>query len=125
MRRVLIVDDNADAAQTMQLLLKSLGHDVRVANDGGEALEAAAEFRPDIVLLDIGMPGMDGYEVARRLRTLKAGDPRPRIVAVTGWGQDLDRQQSREAGFDVHLVKPVDVAQLESILAERNGAPLH
>jgi CheY-like chemotaxis protein len=107
------------------MLLKSLGHEVYVANDGRQAIEAAADFRPDIVLLDIGMPGMDGYEVARRLRTLKSSDRDERIVAVTGWGQDLDRQQSREAGFDVHLVKPVDMEQLESILGERNGARVH
>ena len=124
-RRILIVDDNTDAAQTLQMLLKSLGHEVRVANDGQHALEAATDFGPEVVLLDIGMPGMNGYEVARRLRTLNASKPPIRIVAVTGWGQDLDRQQSREAGFDVHLVKPVDMEQLESILAERNGARLH
>ena len=125
LRRILVVDDNIDAAQTLQVLLDSLGHEVRVANDGRGAIETATEFRPDVVLLDIGMPGMDGYEVARRLRTLKASDPPLRIVAVTGWGQDLDRQRSREAGFDVHLVKPVDLEQLENILAERDGAELH
>ena len=125
LRRILVVDDNADAAATLQMLLESLGHEVQVANDGRQAIDAAAEFRPDIVLLDIGMPGMDGYEVARRLRTLKPSDRAVRIVAVTGWGQDLDRQQSREAGFDVHLVKPVDMEQLENVLAERNGARIH
>ena len=125
LHRILVVDDNADAAETLQMLLKSLGHEVHVANDGRQAIEAAVEFRPDIVLLDIGMPGMDGYEVARRIRTLKPSDRSVRIVAVTGWGQDLDRQQSREAGFDVHLVKPVDMEQLESVLAERNGARIH
>ncbi|HEX5128223.1 MAG TPA: PAS domain S-box protein [Usitatibacter sp.] len=125
LRRVLVVDDNADAAQTLEMLLKSLGHEVQVANDGRQALEAASQFRPDIVLLDIGMPGMSGYEVARRLRSLEPPGRPVRIVAVTGWGQDLDRQQSREAGFDVHLVKPVDIHQLESVLAERNGARIH
>jgi hypothetical protein len=124
-QRILVVDDNGDAAQTLQMLLQALGHVVQVASDGASAIEAAQEFRPDVVLLDIGMPGMDGYEVARRLRTLRAGDPALRIVAVTGWGQELDRQQSREAGFDLHLVKPVDVAQLENAIAQPDGARIH
>jgi PAS domain S-box-containing protein len=123
-RRVLVVDDNEDAAQTLQMLLTSLGHDVRVANDGVQAIEAASEFKPDLVLLDIGMPGMSGFEVARRLRMLKTG-PNLKIVAVTGWGQEVDRQQSRDAGFDVHLVKPVDVEQLLKVIAGRNGATVH
>ena len=124
-QRVLVVDDNADAAATLELLLKSLGHETRVAYDGFEALRVAPRFRPDIVLLDIGMPGLDGYEVARRLRSLKRERPF-RIVAVTGWGQDADRQKSREAGFDVHLVKPVEPKDLARALHEKNGgATLH
>ena len=119
--RVLVVDDNADAAQTLQMLLASLGHEVQVANDGAAAIEAASQFRPDLVLLDIGMPGMSGYEVARRLRALRAG-AEMRIVAITGWGQDVDRQQSRDAGVDVHLVKPVDVDELQLAIAGRDGA---
>ncbi len=122
-RRVLVVDDNTDAAAMLDLLLRSLGHETRIAHEGGEALRAAEEFRPDIVLLDIGMPGLDGYEVARRLRRQS---PRPlRIVAVTGWGQDADRQRSAEAGFDLHLVKPVDANELAQALNDRNGATLH
>ncbi len=120
-RRVLVVDDNVDAASTLELLLRSLGHETRVVHDGHVALQAAAEFRPDVVLLDIGLPGLDGYEVAKRLRTLK--EERPfRIVAVTGWGQEMDRQRSREAGFDLHLLKPVDMKQLVKILNEKDGA---
>ena len=107
----------------LDLLLRSLGHDTRVVYDGNAALKAASEFHPDIVLLDIGMPGLDGYEVARRLRAMKE---RPRrIIAVTGWGQPADRQRSQEAGFDKHLVKPVEANELVRILEERNGATLH
>ena len=122
-RRVLVVDDNTDAALTLDLLLKSLGQETHVVHDGHAALEAVGHFRPDIVLLDIGMPGLDGYEVARRLRALKeAGSLR--IVAVTGWGTEADRRRSQEAGFDLHLVKPLDTDELAQALA-RNGATLH
>ena len=123
-RRVLVVDDNSDAAAMLDMLLRSLGHEARVAHDGLAALRVAEEFQPDVVLLDIGMPGLDGYEVARRLRTLARERPL-RIVAVTGWGQDADRQRSREAGFDLHLVKPVDASELARALNDRNGATLH
>ncbi len=123
-RRVLVVDDNSDAASTLELLLKSLGHEVRVANEGLEALRVAEEFRPEVVLLDIGMPGLDGYEIARRLRASRL-EPQPRIVAITGWGQGADRERSHEAGFDLHLVKPVDMHELERALGERGGATLH
>jgi PAS domain S-box-containing protein len=123
-QRVLVVDDNVDAATALNLFVQSLGHETCVVYDGLEALKMAVEFRPDIVLLDIGMPGLDGYEVARRLRALKK-DRTFRIVAVTGWGQEEDRQRSREAGFDLHLVKPVDHKKLLQVLSERNGATLH
>ena len=121
-RRVLVVDDNLDAASTLALLLQSLGHETLVVHDGATALAAAPQFRPDIMLLDIGMPGLDGYEVARRLR---AAGHKFRIIAVTGWGQEADRQKAREAGFDVHLVKPVELGVLANALEERNGATLH
>jgi len=127
--RVLIVDDNNDAAAALELLLRSLGHETRVAHDGAAALATAGEFAPDLVLLDIGMPGLDGYEVARRLRAL--GGRRFRLVALTGWGQEADRKRSEEAGFDQHLVKPLDVEELSRALAppeagdDRNGATLH
>jgi PAS domain S-box-containing protein len=123
-RRILVVDDNVDAAMALNLLLKSLGHETCMAYDGAQALKIAAEFRPDIVLLDIGMPGLDGYEVARQLRQLRQAGYL-RIVAITGWGQESDRQRSHEAGFDLHLVKPVDYTGLARILEERTGATLH
>ena len=123
-RRILVVDDNIDAANTLDVLLRSLGHETCVAHDGLSALKLAAEFRPDVVLLDIGMPGLDGYEVARRLNALKK-ERRFRIVAVTGWGQESDRERSREAGFDLHLVKPLDAGVLQRALEEKNGTTLH
>jgi CheY-like chemotaxis protein len=117
-RRILVVDDNTDAAKSLARLLgRLLGQDVRTAKEGGEAIALAHEFRPEVILLDIGMPGMDGYEVARRLRedpTLHA----TQIVALTGWGGRADRQRSREAGFNVHLVKPVEAATLRRLLLE-------
>jgi PAS domain S-box-containing protein len=123
-KRVLVVDDNTDAAASLSLLLRSLGHETHTVHDGLEAVKAAQEFNPDIVLLDIGMPGLDGYEVARRLRALKR-ERRFRIIAVTGWGQEADRQKSQEAGFDLHLVKPVDPQDLVDALGARNGKTLH
>jgi CheY-like chemotaxis protein len=122
-RRVLIVDDNIDAAVTLEVLLNSLGHVTALAHTGVEALERSAEFRPDVVLLDIGLPDIDGYEVARRLRSGKT-DQHLRIVAVTGWGSDASKQKSAEAGFDLHLVKPVDSTALEKAL-QRAGPILH
>ncbi len=119
--RVLVVDDNVDAADTMVLLLKSLGHEVAVAYDGLGALEKADELTPDVVLLDIGLPGIDGYEVARRLRQRMPGSP-VRIAALTGYGQPSDRRRSLAASFDVHFVKPVDLATLATFLAD--AAPL-
>jgi PAS domain S-box-containing protein len=117
-RHVLIVDDNVDAAESLALLLRLHGQDVRVTHDGPSALQAAAEDRPDVVLLDIGMPGMDGYEVCRRLRQQPHLDG-VRVVALTGWGQDEDRHRSREAGFDLHLVKPVEPHELQQVIAEQ------
>ena len=118
--RILVVDDNADSAESMALLLSLSGHETRTAGDGPAALEAFRAFRPAVVLLDIGLPGMDGYEVARRLRA-EAGEAGATLVAVTGYGEDYDRQRAREAGFDHHLVKPVDPAKLSALLrrAER------
>jgi PAS domain S-box-containing protein len=119
-KRILIVDDNVDAAVALRLLLASLGHEAAVAHSGVDALRLAIEFRPEVVLLDIGMPGLDGYEVAGRLRDLRLGAPL-QIIAVTGWGQPADREKSREAGFDLHLLKPVDEAELARILSGRGG----
>jgi PAS domain S-box-containing protein len=123
-RRVLVVDDNTDAALTLSLLLKSLGHETCVAHDGSEALRLAPEFVPDVVFLDLGMPGLNGFEVARRMRRLQRDRPLI-IVAVTGWGQEADRQRSEEAGFDLHLVKPVDPETLVKVLHDRGDDTLH
>jgi CheY-like chemotaxis protein/anti-sigma regulatory factor (Ser/Thr protein kinase) len=114
-RRVLVVDDNRDACATLAALLRMEGHEVQEAYDGPGGIAAAAAFRPELVLLDIGMPGMSGYEVAQHLRKLEGGDGL-RIVAVTGWSQDHDRRRSREAGFDHHLAKPVGVDELFRLL---------
>jgi len=116
LRRVLVVDDNHDAADSLGMLLQFLGADVMVVHDGHAALAAIASFQPAVVLLDLGMPGMNGFEVARRLRE----DPAARgitLVALTGWGQREDRRRTTEAGFDYHLVKPADVGMLQSILS--------
>ncbi len=116
-RRVLVVDDNADSAESLAILLQMQGHDVRMAHDGPSALAAAREHRPELVLLDIGLPaGMDGYELAQRLRP-EAGLERAVIVAVTGYGQEDDRRRAADAGFDGHLVKPVDMQKLWRLLA--------
>ncbi|MFO0967506.1 MAG: ATP-binding protein [Gemmataceae bacterium] len=116
-RRILVVDDNHDAAQTLALLLKSVGAEVRMAYDGMEALAAAAAFQPEVVLLDIGLPKLNGYEVARQLRAQPwAGDTV--IIATTGWGQEDDRRKALEAGFDSHLVKPVNFKVIEEIVVD-------
>jgi PAS domain S-box-containing protein len=114
-RRVLVVDDHVDAARMFGLLLQSEGHETCIAHDGPTALKAVEEFKPEFVFLDIGIPGMNGYEIARRL---KGGENRGNLflVAVTGWGQPSDFEQSREAGFDLHLVKPVDSASVKRLL---------
>lgn len=116
---VLVVDDNQDAAASMALLLRLLNHQVRTCNNGAGALAAVAERRPQLVLLDLGMPGMDGFEVARRLRA--GPGARLVIVAVSGWGQQSDRDHTTEAGFDRHLVKPVAVGELERLLDDIAG----
>ncbi len=119
-RRVLVVDDNVDSVTSLMLLLQTMGHEVASAYDGIEALEAAQRFEPDTVVLDIGLPRLNGYEVARRLR--EHSDRRYRLIALTGWGQDEDRERAREAGFDHHLVKPVDVDQLGRLLETDSAA---
>lgn len=119
--RILVVDDNEDATESLGVLLQLSGHEVRAAHDGIEAIGAADEFRPDVVLLDIGLPKMDGYDVARELRRQPWGREMV-LIAVTGWGQAEDRERSREAGFDQHLVKPVDPTTLLELLASLHGA---
>ena len=115
-RRVLVVDDNVDAAMMLAALVRQLGHDVLTVHDGEQALRVVESYRPDVILLDIGMPGLNGFEVAKRLRE-HGIQPPPRIVAVTGWGKAEDQARSREAGFDMHLMKPVEEAQIRRALA--------
>jgi CheY-like chemotaxis protein len=115
-RRILIVDDNHDAAESIADGLLELGHEVHVAHDGPSALAIAARFKPDICLLDIGLPVMDGYELARRLRASHDLPEGARIIALTGYGQDADRRRSSEAGFSAHVVKPVDLDFLTSVV---------
>jgi CheY-like chemotaxis protein len=113
--RILVVDDNKDTADTAAILLGHFGHLVRVAYSGPEALEAVLAYRPNVVLLDIGLPGMDGYEVARRIRAIPECKG-VRLIAMTGYGQDTGRQRSKQAGIDAHLTKPVDLEQVEELL---------
>jgi CheY-like chemotaxis protein len=115
-RRVLIVDDNEDAANTLAMILKLGGHETASVYTAVDALQHAAVFRPDVVLLDIGLPGMDGYEVAQKMRELP-GLRDIRLIAVTGYGRSDDRRRARDAGFDDHLTKPVEFAALERTLA--------
>jgi two-component system, sensor histidine kinase len=115
-QRILIVDDNEDGAETLSRLLRTMGNDVRTAADGLAAVAVAAEFRPHAALLDIGLPRLNGYDAARRIREQSWGR-NMLLIAMTGWGQEADRQRSREAGFDHHLVKPVDLDALERLLA--------
>jgi|tagenome__1003787_1003787.scaffolds.fasta_scaffold19387619_1 CheY-like chemotaxis protein len=114
--RILVVDDNADAATSLGRLLKLSGYDVKVAHDGHTALAEVARFRPQVVLLDLGMPGMDGLETASRIQQLAAGKELS-LIAVTGWGQDEDRQRTEAAGFIAHFVKPIKITQLEAVLS--------
>ena len=119
----MIVDDNVDAAFSLSLMLKKKGHQVHATYGAQEALDLAASFRPEFILLDIGMPGLDGYEACRRLRAMSEL-PDTRIIALTGWGQEEDRQRAREAGFDEHLVKPVELSVIEATLRHlARGAP--
>ena len=113
---ILVVDDNVDAAESLALLLRLEGHDVRVAHDGPAALAAVEAEPPDLLFLDIGMPVMNGYDVAQRLRQ-RPGLGHLLLVAMTGWGQEEDRRRSQEAGFDHHLVKPVEPDALHQLLA--------
>jgi PAS domain S-box-containing protein len=116
-RRVLVVDDNRDSAEMMSVCLQDLGHDVRIAFDGSEALEAARGFSPDLVFLDIGLPGLTGYEVALSMRQIP-GCAKVPIIAVTGYARDVDRVRALRAGLSAHLTKPIDVTRLESIVEE-------
>jgi CheY-like chemotaxis protein len=118
---MLVVDDNEDAAELLAAVLASKGHEVEVANDGVAAIDRALAFRPRVILLDIGLPEIDGYAVARRIRS-EASLQGCVIIAVSGYGQAEDRRRAREAGFDEHLVKPVDLEELWTVLAARTAA---
>jgi CheY-like chemotaxis protein len=122
-RRILIADDNNDALESLATLLQLNGHEVYTATNGGTALQCVERQRPEVVLLDIGMPILDGYEVAKRIRQQPWGQ-RITLVALTGWGQDSDRRRSRDAGFDSHLVKPLDLETLTELLARLPSSPL-
>jgi CheY-like chemotaxis protein len=113
--RVLVVEDDADTAASVAILLRMDGHEVQVAGDGPNALRAAEASPPDVALLDLWLPGMDGYEVARRLQE-RAAEKKPLLIAITGCGQEPDRQRSAQAGIDLHLLKPVDPAALQRLL---------
>jgi CheY-like chemotaxis protein len=116
-KRVLVVDDNEDAAELLREILSCLGHRVEVAYDGATALKLAESFRPEVALLDIGMPVMNGYELAARLR--KSAGPTPRLIAITGYGADAI---AGEEGFDQHLIKPFDVNRLRELIAQPSSA---
>jgi CheY-like chemotaxis protein/two-component sensor histidine kinase len=115
-RRILVVDDNQDSARSLAMLLKLTGNETQMSYDGLEAVEAAARFRPDVILMDIGLPKLNGYEAARRIRQ-QPWNRHAALIALTGWGQEEDRQKSRAAGFNSHLVKPVDLDDLMRLLA--------
>jgi CheY-like chemotaxis protein len=115
-KRILVVDDNLDSAESLTMLLELTGNETHAAYDGLEAVEAAAAFRPDVILLDIGLPELNGYDVARKIREQSWGQSIV-LVALTGWGQEEDRRRAHEAGFNYHLTKPVDPAALRKLLA--------
>jgi CheY-like chemotaxis protein len=116
-RRILVVDDYGESAETLADLLRLDGNEVEIAHDGYEAVETAAHFRPAVILLDVAMPKLNGYDAARCIREQPWGKKMV-LIAVTGWGQARDRQRSREAGFDAHLTKPVDYPELINLLSE-------
>jgi CheY-like chemotaxis protein len=121
-RRVLIVEDNDDARETLRTLLELWHNTVEEATDGPSGIEAAQRFKPDVAIIDVGLPGLDGYAVARYLRA-SAGAKRTRLVALTGYGAPKDALRAREAGFEAHLVKPVDPDRLAQILATTESEP--
>jgi CheY-like chemotaxis protein len=112
---ILIADDNLDSVESLGMLLRASGYQVELAHDGSEAVETAMRMRPDVVILDIGMPRMNGYDAARRIREQEPNRS-ALLIAITGWGQDLDRRRSLEAGFDHHLIKPVEAEALDKLL---------
>jgi DNA-binding response OmpR family regulator len=121
MRRVLVVDDNEDAADSLAMLLTVRGDEVRIAYDGAQAVAAESDFRPEVVLLDIGLPKLSGYDVARSIRSARGGEVL--IIAITGWGQEEDRARARDAGFDHHFTKPVDFDVLLDLIDRESPPP--
>jgi CheY-like chemotaxis protein len=121
--RILVVDDNHDSALSLAMMLSIMGHDTRTAHDGESAVATAESFLPEVILLDIGLPKLNGYEVAQRIREQEWGKSMF-LIAVTGWGQEEDRQRSSEVGLNVHMVKPVEPAALERLLAELHSEDL-
>jgi CheY-like chemotaxis protein len=119
-RRILVVDDNHDSADSLAALLSLGGHETHTANDGEHAISEAAKLRPDVILLDIGLPRLDGYDTCRRIREQPWGRNMV-IVALTGWGEEEDRRQATQAGFDGHLVKPVDHNALNALMASHGS----
>ncbi len=119
--RILVADDNTDAAESLALVLQSAGHTVHVSYDGAAAVEAMHSFSPEIAVLDIGMPRLNGYDAARQIRTLPGGTDCV-LVALSGWGQSDDKRRAREAGFDEHLTKPVDPESLLQVIARLRSA---
>jgi CheY-like chemotaxis protein len=119
---VLVVDDNDDAAEMLELMLQHAEYDTTIASDGPSALALAERFVPDVVILDIGLPGMNGYEVARELRK-RPSSRRLELIALTGWGSHEDKRMALEAGFDIHLTKPVDKDRLYGALAQLERPP--
>ena len=119
--RILVVDDNEDAANSLATLLEVMGHEVRTAYDGPEALTAAEEFLPAVALLDIGLPRLSGYDIARHLRERRGDEVL--LVAITGWGQEDDRRRAQDAGFDHHFTKPADFDALLALIERRTARP--
>jgi len=115
--KILVVDDNPDSALSMAMMLSMMGHETRTAHDGEAAVTSAEEFRPQVVLLDIGLPKLNGYEVAQRIRGQEWGTSMF-LVAITGWGQDEDRRRSEDVGMNLHMVKPVEPDALDRVLAD-------
>ena len=124
-RDILVVEDNADARETLKMLLEMVGHRVHVAPDGESGVAAAERLKPQVMLVDIGLPRMDGYEVARQVRSAEKDWPvRPLLVAVTGYGQESDRERALAAGFDLHMAKPIEPAQLVEVIDGKVAASL-
>jgi CheY-like chemotaxis protein len=118
--RILVVDDNEDSANSLTMLLRLAGNETRTAYNGLDAVSSARDYQPEVIILDIGLPELNGYDAARRIRQLPGGKDLL-LIALTGWGQEEDQRKSKEAGFNAHMVKPVNYEQLMNLLAARNS----